>query len=152
MGGEGGGFASTDGLFATGMLASEASVPHLPFRALWSICGSMWGRKNREAELLTKLLDLEFKRIERSAVLDEKRLELDAQTIEIRGKEARENAEARERLREIRRQNAARRPRDDMGRLRATGVHTCRVCTTPQSLDLSANEILYHNAGHTMGN
>lgn len=108
--------------------------------------------KRREADraLLEKLLDSELKRQERIADLELKKLDLEYSHLEARASVERENLKLKEELRQKRRETAAARPRGPRGEFRAAASGSaCRVCADPTYVGLSADEILFHNAGHS---
>ena len=124
--------------------------------------GWLFGKKKeakleRESRLLEKFLQVEEARISRLMEAENKRMEHDLKLreIEIENAEAIQAAKKQEALW---REEVREKKRENMAKARAAKktqpqhLHhsntNCRVCLTPGAIDLTAEEILWHNAGH----
>lgn len=119
-----------------------------------------WFRKKDDSDrLLRAFLQTDAKRIEASANLDAKKLELELRRLELEmehiealGEERRKDAKEKEAARQARRENAAA-ARAKLAQKRAGGnvpgaPPGCRVCTDPSSPYLTPEEIWWHGVGH----
>lgn len=120
-------------------------------------------KRQADSELLNSLLklqsdriaaDSEIAKLDREITIRTKALELE--NLERVSEERRKDAEARERLKQQRREWAAA-ARAKVGKKAAalqqqggvfTGVSGCTVCANPSNPRLTAEEITWHNAGH----
>lgn len=120
------------------------------------------GTSDADKALLKSLLDLQGERIKQDAESNKldheirlKTKEMELANLEKIGEEKRKDAEARARLRDIRRENLAKgrvKLQEKRAAVAATGgqptVLGCTVCSDPRSVALTAQEIQWHNTGH----
>ncbi len=108
-------------------------------------------------QLITAIVSGELKRRELADVADQRRAELDLKKMELEmshleqiGEEKRKDAADRQRLRELR-QASAQNARNVRAQKRGAQPEQqpCRVCASGGTdPSLTADEILYHHAGH----
>ena len=118
------------------------------------------GRQSATDKLLTSLLDLEGKRLNRDIELEKlhhelklKTTQLEIENIERISEEKRKDADARLVLRQQKRESAQRMREIKAHKTSAhmnghSGLQGCRVCANGSDPSLTAHEIQWHSAGH----
>lgn len=108
-------------------------------------------------QLITAIVSGELKRRELADVADQRRSEIELKKMELEmshlselGEERRKDAVEKQRLRELRQQAAqnarAAKAAKRNGHQADQGI--CRVCVNDKEPSLTADEILWHHAGH----